>query len=161
MLTKSKIYKFSGYNFFLYDLNKENKPIKDFPISSSRLAELIKMVESGLLSNKQAREIFTKMMKTGEEPHKLITELGIIQINDEDVIMKIVNKVLDDNPNLVDEYKKGKSDNNTIGLLLCRDAKTNISRITLNNINLPLGISKYKFIEELPSYLEKRLNNKI
>ena len=90
-------------------LNKENMLIKDFPISSSRLAELIKMVESGLLSNKQAREIFTKMMKTGEEPHKLITELGITQINDEDVLMKIVNKVLDDNPNLVDEYKKGRS----------------------------------------------------
>lgn len=62
--------------------------------------------------------------------------------------------------NAIDEYMKTRKDGNTIGLLLCRDANTKISKITLNNINLPIGISKYKFIEELPEYLEKRLNEK-
>jgi len=62
--------------------------------------------------------------------------------------------------NAIDEYKKGPLDNNTIGLLLCKDVNTNISKITLKNINVPLSISKYKFIEELPEYLEKRLNER-
>ena len=59
--------------------------------------------------------------------------------------------------NAIDEIEKSNTDNATIGLLLCKDADTNICKITLKNINIPIGISKYKFIEELPEYLENRL----
>ena len=59
--------------------------------------------------------------------------------------------------NAIDEIEKSDNDNPTIGLLLCKEADSNICKITLKNINIPIGISKYKFIEELPEYLEKRL----
>ena len=59
--------------------------------------------------------------------------------------------------NAVDEIERNDNDNPTIGLLLCKDADTNVCKITLKNINIPISISKYKFIEELPEYLEKRL----
>ena len=59
--------------------------------------------------------------------------------------------------NAIDEIERNDNDNPTIGLLLCKDADTNVCKITLKNINIPISISKYKFIEELPEYLEKRL----
>lgn len=59
--------------------------------------------------------------------------------------------------NAFDEYKKNNIDNNSIGLLLCKEINSNISKITLKNVNIPIGIAKYKFITELPEYLEKRL----
>ena len=59
--------------------------------------------------------------------------------------------------NAIDEFKKTNIDGGTIGLLLCRDENSNVSKITLKSINKPLNIAKYKFIDELPSYLEKRL----
>ena len=60
--------------------------------------------------------------------------------------------------NAVDALEKTDLDNNTIGLLLCKDADKFVAETTLKNTYMKLGISKYKLIEELPAYLEKRLN---
>ena len=60
--------------------------------------------------------------------------------------------------NAVDALEKTDLDNNTIGLLLCKDADKFVAETTLKNTYMKLGISKYKFIEELPAYLKKRLN---
>ena len=89
-------------------LNKENLEIKNFMIRPNNLGKLIKMVESGLISNRQARELFTKMMKSDEEPHKLITQLNIQQLNNETELQNIIIDLLDNNPSIVDDYKKGK-----------------------------------------------------
>ena len=107
-------------NWLLMDiqsvLNKDNISICDFSISPKHLAELIKIVESNCISNKQAREIFTKMMKSDEEPNKLITQLNIQQMNNEAELLTIINELLDKNQNLVDDYKKGK--NRVLGFLV-------------------------------------------
>ena len=47
-------------------------------------------------------------------------------------------------------------DSNTIGIVLCPEANGFVCKTTLMNTN-NLAISKYKFINELPEYLEKRL----
>ena len=62
--------------------------------------------------------------------------------------------------NAVDALEKTDLDNNTIGLLLCKDADKFVAETTLKNTYMKLGISKYKLIEELPAYLEKRLNKR-
>ena len=59
--------------------------------------------------------------------------------------------------NAIDEYKKTDRDDPTIGILLCKDENIKVSKLTIKNVNLELRVSKYKFIEELPEYLEKRL----
>lgn len=57
----------------------------------------------------------------------------------------------------MDELEKTDIDNDTIGLLLCKDADSFGAKTSLKRNNIPLGISKYKLIEELPEYLEKKL----
>ena len=61
--------------------------------------------------------------------------------------------------NAVNNYLKDSIDNPTIGLLLCREADNVTCKLSLAGLTLPLAISKYKFIEELPEYLEKKLKN--
>ncbi len=61
----------------------------------------------------------------------------------------------------IDELEKTIGDNETIGLLLCKDSDTFTAKTTLDRINAKVGISKYKILEELPEYLEKRLNNNV
>ena len=51
----------------------------------------------------------------------------------------------------------GINNEHTIGLLLCKDADTFVAQTTLKNTQSKIGISKYKFIEELPEYLQKKL----
>jgi len=62
--------------------------------------------------------------------------------------------------NAIDDLERTEGDNDTIGLLLCKDADNYVAKTSLNKSSLKLGISKYKIIEELPEYLEKRLNEK-
>ena len=62
--------------------------------------------------------------------------------------------------NAVDELEKTDRDDPTIGLLLCKDADKFVAETTLKNSMMKLGISKYKLLEELPEYLEKKLNEK-
>ena len=62
--------------------------------------------------------------------------------------------------NAIDELEKTDRDEPTVGLLLCKDADRFVAETTLKNSMMKLGVSKYKIIEELPEYLEKRLNHK-
>jgi len=60
--------------------------------------------------------------------------------------------------NAIDELEKMVIDNDTIGLLLCKDADSFVAKTSLKKNSMPLGISKYKILEELPECLERRLN---
>jgi len=60
--------------------------------------------------------------------------------------------------NAIDDLEKTERDDPTIGLLLCKDADKYVAETTMKNTFMKLGISKYKLLEELPEYLEKKLN---
>jgi hypothetical protein len=62
--------------------------------------------------------------------------------------------------NAIDDLEKTELDNDTIGLLLCKDADSYVAKTSLNKSQMKLGISKYKILEELHEYLERRLNEK-
>lgn len=59
--------------------------------------------------------------------------------------------------NAIDDLERTEKDDKTIGLLLCKEADSYVAKTSLNKAQLHLGISKYKFIEELPEYLNRKL----
>ena len=61
--------------------------------------------------------------------------------------------------NAINKLERTDIDNETIGLLLCKDADKFVAETTLENSINKLGISKYKLIEELPEYLQRKLKS--
>ena len=61
--------------------------------------------------------------------------------------------------NAIDDLEKTDIDSDTIGLLLCKDADSYVAKTTLNRSNMKIGISKYKYAEEIELYLQRRLND--
>ena len=59
--------------------------------------------------------------------------------------------------NSIDDLERTERDDETIGLLLCKEADSYVAKTSLNKAQLHLGISKYKFIEELAEYLNRKL----
>ena len=59
--------------------------------------------------------------------------------------------------NAIDDLERTERDDETIGLLLCKEADSYVAKTSLNKAKLHLGISKYKFIGELPEYLNRKL----
>lgn len=60
--------------------------------------------------------------------------------------------------NYIDAYVKSELDSNTIGIVLCPEANGFVCKTTLMNTK-NIAISKYKFIDELPEYLERKLKD--
>ena len=57
---------------------------------------------------KRDKDKFEKSMETGKSPSELVKEMGLSQIVDETEIRNIVLEVINENLNLVDDYKAGK-----------------------------------------------------
>ena len=60
--------------------------------------------------------------------------------------------------NAIDDLERTERDDETIGLLF-KEVDSYVAKTSLNKAQLHLDISKYKFIEELPEYLNRKLKS--
>lgn len=90
-------------------LNKNDLKINDIYLTPKMLVELIDMVDSGKISSKQSKQVFTKCLEENKEPSKVVKELGMTQITDDKTIRDIVVKVLDEHTDLIEDHRKGKN----------------------------------------------------
>lgn len=89
-------------------LNKFEIGIDKIYLTPKMLTELIKVLNAGKISIKQAKEVLYKALEEEKNPVKLVDELGISQIGDDDEIRKIALEVIDENSHLIADYKAGK-----------------------------------------------------
>lgn len=73
------------------------------------LAELVRIVDQGLISAKIANDIFSDIFETGAMPEAYVKEKGMVQISDTSAIEKAVDEVIAANPAEVEAYKGGKT----------------------------------------------------
>ncbi|NIM03870.1 Asp-tRNA(Asn)/Glu-tRNA(Gln) amidotransferase subunit GatB [bacterium] len=89
-------------------LNTVNKQVRESPVSPGQLADLLKLMDKGIISGKIAKTVFEEMFNTGKNPQAIVQEQKLVQITDEKEISRIVEEVLKENPDAVEEYGKGK-----------------------------------------------------
>jgi len=97
-------------------INKETASISDLGISSDDLGNLIKMIDENKISNNQAREIFSLARNERVGINKILEERQFFLVNDESKLLDIVSGVLNENPQVVINYKQGKD--RVIGFLV-------------------------------------------
>ena len=89
-------------------LKKINKDIKNSGIAPEKIGSLIDLIVDEKISNRQAKEVFEEYMKSMDDATTFIEKKGLVQLSDQSEIYKIIDKVLSDNPKMVDDYKNGK-----------------------------------------------------
>lgn len=113
LCSKTKNYK-SASNWMMGPiksyLNEGSVQIKDFPISTDSLAELIALIDAGKVSFTVAsQKIYPEMLKSTEEnPIEIAQRLNLIQESDESSLLPIVEAVLAENSGKVAEFRSGK-----------------------------------------------------
>lgn len=90
-------------------LNKNELEIKDIYLTPKMLHEIMNMIESGKISTKQSKEVLYHVIEKEKEPSKIVEELGITQIGSDDEIKKIIDEVMEENPNAKEQYKGGRT----------------------------------------------------
>ena len=89
-------------------LNKEVIELKDFYITPKLLNQILDPLEKGIISSKQAKEIFNKSLIERKEPKNYITKDNE-QISDIDTLTEIVMSILNNNASQVNDYKNGRT----------------------------------------------------
>ena len=89
-------------------LNLEEKSIAASPINPTQLAELIKRIQDGTISNNAAKQVFEAMWNGEGEVDSIIEAKGLKQVSDSGAIEAIVDEVLAANDAMIQEYKSGK-----------------------------------------------------
>ncbi len=92
----------SGY------LSKNGLSIKDFYLTPELLNQIISELEKGIISSKQAKEIFNKSLEEEKEPKNYITKDNA-QISDKDELTNLIQNILNNNPSQIEAYHNGKS----------------------------------------------------
>lgn len=82
--------------------------LADFPVTANQVVDILKLVEQGKISGKQAKELYAKIKGTNASPAALVAELGMAQVSDTGAIEEVCAKVIADNAKQADQYRSGK-----------------------------------------------------
>ncbi len=89
-------------------LNEKEMEPNQIPFEAKHLANLVSLIDKGTISSKIAKDVLEEMFENPREPEEIIKEKGWIQISDEEEIKKIVQEILEANPQSIADYKAGK-----------------------------------------------------
>lgn len=80
-----------------------------FPVSAAQVAELLKLVDEGVISGKQAKEVYAAIEGTSTLPSRVVEERGLKVVSDASELRAVCEQVLAENPKGVEQYKNGKT----------------------------------------------------
>lgn len=93
----------------LKNLKEDKIEFEDIKISPVALGSMIKMIDSGKISGKIAKQIFLEIWKDGGDPAEIVEKKGLSQISDPALVEAIVDKVLENSPGQIEQYRSGKN----------------------------------------------------
>jgi aspartyl-tRNA(Asn)/glutamyl-tRNA(Gln) amidotransferase subunit B len=89
-------------------LNSEEKAIGDSPVSTKQLAQMVKRISDGSISNNAGKQVFEAMWNGEADVDAIIEAKGLKQVSDAGAIEAMVDEVLAANQAMVEEFKAGK-----------------------------------------------------
>ena len=89
-------------------MNQAGVGIEDIDVEPQQLAALIQMVSNGEINQNTAKTVLAEMLQTGEAAEAIVEKRGLRQISDSGYITELVKRVLEENPEQVATYLKGK-----------------------------------------------------
>ncbi|CAN5753027.1 Asp-tRNA(Asn)/Glu-tRNA(Gln) amidotransferase subunit GatB [soil metagenome] len=96
-------------------------------VSPSQVAEIAKLVEVKSLNRTIAREIFDKSVDSGTSPLKIIENLEIEKISDEASIIKIIQDILNSQPQLIEQSRSNPNVINYILGLIMKETRGRVN----------------------------------
>ncbi|PIR82431.1 Asp-tRNA(Asn)/Glu-tRNA(Gln) amidotransferase subunit GatB [Candidatus Kaiserbacteria bacterium CG10_big_fil_rev_8_21_14_0_10_59_10] len=80
----------------------------EIPIVPADFAELVRITEAGEVSSRGAKDVLREMVRTGKDPVTLATQLGLFKMQDNDALLAVVRRVLEENSSVAADYAAGK-----------------------------------------------------
>ncbi|MCH9640200.1 MAG: Asp-tRNA(Asn)/Glu-tRNA(Gln) amidotransferase subunit GatB [Actinomycetia bacterium] len=95
-------------NFLVQKANEISVGLPDLPITPAQVAEVIKLVDEGKLSNKLARQVVEGVLAGEGDPEEVMTARGLAVVRDDSLIQAAVDEALAANPDIAEKIRGGK-----------------------------------------------------
>ncbi|HEU5323006.1 MAG TPA: Asp-tRNA(Asn)/Glu-tRNA(Gln) amidotransferase GatCAB subunit B, partial [Methylomirabilota bacterium] len=83
--------------------------IRATPVTPARLAGLLRLIEDGTISGKIAKDVFERMARSGEDAAAIVRREGLTQVADASALEAMIDRVLAENPRVVEDFRRGKA----------------------------------------------------
>jgi aspartyl-tRNA(Asn)/glutamyl-tRNA(Gln) amidotransferase subunit B len=88
-------------------LNEAGKSIEDCLMQPAQLAGMLRLIDNGTISGKIAKTVFEEMFRSGKGAETVVREKGLVQISDEETIVRAVDEVMARHSNEVERFRAG------------------------------------------------------
>ncbi|MFO7936428.1 MAG: Asp-tRNA(Asn)/Glu-tRNA(Gln) amidotransferase subunit GatB [Kiritimatiellia bacterium] len=99
-------------NWFMTDvmalINETGKTIEESQLTPEALAELIMLVNDGVINGSTAKEILPELFEKGGMPKPVVEERGLAQVKDTSALEDFIKEVFAANEKSVNDYLAGK-----------------------------------------------------
>ena len=102
-------------------LKEHEMEIEEITFSPENLAKLIQLTEDSAINSTVAKEVFEKIFEQDIDPEKYVEEHGLKTVSDDGALRSTIEKVMEENPQSVEDYRKGKK--KAIGFLVGQTMK--------------------------------------
>lgn len=92
----------------LRELEAAGLSAADSPVSPGNLGKLIRLIDDGMISGKQAKDVLVEMFQTGKDADAIVAEQGLVQLSDTGEIDSLIDAVIAANPGQLASYRSGK-----------------------------------------------------
>lgn len=89
-------------------LNEKGLDSNNIPFTPAHLAKLVLMTQNGTISHSSGKTVLAEMFQNPRDPEKIVKDMGLVQINDEEFLLGIIRDILKMHPDMVSDYKAGK-----------------------------------------------------
>jgi aspartyl-tRNA(Asn)/glutamyl-tRNA(Gln) amidotransferase subunit B len=108
-----------------------------FPFAEESLAELMKLVDSGTINLKIAKEVYARMVSERRGARELVDALGLTVVDDASVIEDACRDAIEKNPKQAQGYRAGKTA--LLGFFVGQVMKATAGRAAPEKVNATLA----------------------
>ncbi len=90
-------------------VNANRLSYADLPFRPEQLAEMVQLIDGGVISGKIAKEILPELLEKGGSPKAIVEERGLGMISDPAAIGVVVDELLAAHPDEVEAFRGGKT----------------------------------------------------
>ena len=87
----------------------DESAVRGARIRPEQLAGLVKLIDDGTISGKIAKDVFTRMLASGEDAAAIVKREGLTQVADAGALEALVDQAIAGNAKAVADFKAGKT----------------------------------------------------
>jgi len=89
-------------------LKTSGEDVSRFRVRPADLAALLGLVRDGVVSHTAAKQIFSRMVATGDQPAQIAEREGLVKVDDDSQLSAWLDEVIAENPNEAERLRNGE-----------------------------------------------------